>query len=65
MGRPLHESAESVETFFTRVDKVWKEVLEAAHSSDDRPADGHNIVLVSHASVRLASSCWGAFCFWW
>ena len=59
MGKPLHETAESVETFFSRVDRVWQELLDTCHSPlEGKSADGHNVVVVSHASVRAVVRVW-------
>ena len=51
-GQPLHETAEPVDAFFSRVDNVWRECLDAIHSPcEGKSQDGHNVVLVTHGSV--------------
>ena len=52
-GQPLHESAEAVDTFFSRVDTIWQQaVAECRKPLEGKTEDGHNIVLVTHGSVR-------------
>ena len=63
-GQPLHETAENVDAFFSRVDKIWEgAVAECRKPLEGKSQDGHNMVLVTHGSVRVSpAACHPADC---